>query len=237
MGGIGKTTLAQLAYNNDDVKNHFEKRIWVCVSDPFDVFRIARAIIEALTGSAPNFGEFQSLMQHVQGCVEGKKFLLVLDDVWNKDYSKWGPFYNCLKNGLHGSKILITTRDETTAHIMKSTDIIPIDLLSEKECWSIFESLAFFGKSMEGCENLEKIGREIVGKCKGLPLAVKTIGSLLWSKNTEEEWQNILKSEIWEHKGIERGLLAPLLLSYNELPSKRITSRDWEVKKADVFRQ
>ncbi|KAH9689128.1 hypothetical protein KPL70_015375 [Citrus sinensis] len=220
MGGIGKTTLAQLAYNNDDVKNHFEKRIWVCVSDPFDVFRIARAIIEALTGSAPNFGEFQSLMQHVQGCVEGKKFLLVLDDVWNKDYSKWGPFYNCLKNGLHGSKILITTRDETTAHIMKSTDIIPIDLLSEKECWSIFESLAFFGKSMEGCENLEKIGREIVGKCKGLPLAVKTIGSLLWSKNTEEEWQNILKSEIWEHKGIERGLLAPLLLSYNELPSK-----------------
>ncbi|XP_052297267.1 putative disease resistance protein RGA3 [Citrus sinensis] len=220
MGGIGKTTLAQLAYNNDDVKNHFEKRIWVCVSDPFDVFRIARAIIEALTGSAPNFGEFQSLMQHVQGCVEGKKFLLVLDDVWNKDYSKWGPFYNCLKNGLHGSKILITTRDETTAHIMKSTDIIPIDLLSEKECWSIFESLAFFGKSMEGCENLEKIGREIVGKCKGLPLAVKTIGSLLWSKSTEEEWQNILKSEIWEHEGIERGLLAPLLLSYNELPSK-----------------
>ncbi|XP_024039717.1 putative disease resistance protein RGA3 [Citrus clementina] len=103
---------------------------------------------------------------------------------------------------------------------MKSTDIIPIDLLSEKECWSIFESLAFFGKSMEGCENLEKIGREIVGKCKGLPLAVKTIGSLLWSKNTEEEWQNILKSEIWEHEGIERGLLAPLLLSYNELPSK-----------------
>ncbi|KAH9689140.1 hypothetical protein KPL70_015381 [Citrus sinensis] len=220
MGGIGKTTLAQLAYNNDDVKNHFEKRIWVCVSDPFDVFRIARAIIEALTGSAPNFGEFQSLMQHVQGCVEGKKFLLVLDDVWNKDDSKWEPFYNCLKIGFHGSKILITTRDETTAHIMKSTDIIPIAVLFEKECWSIFESIAFFGKSMEGCENFKKIGREIVGKCKGLPLAVKTIGSLLRSKNTEEEWKNILKSEIWDHEVVERGLLAPLLLSYNELPSK-----------------
>ncbi|KAK9219110.1 hypothetical protein WN943_007749 [Citrus x changshan-huyou] len=220
MGGIGKTTLAQLAYNNDDVKKHFEKRIWVCVSDPFDEFRIARAIIEALTGSAPNFGEFQSLMQHVQGCVEGKKFLLVLDDVWNKHYSKWEPFYNCLKNGVHGSKILITTRDETTAHDMRSTKIIRIDLLLEKECWSIFESLAFFGKSMEGCENLKKIGREIVGKCKGLPLAVKTIGSLLRSKNTEEEWQNILKSEIWDHEVVERGLLAPLLLSYNELPSK-----------------
>ncbi|KAL9447362.1 hypothetical protein AB3S75_014932 [Citrus x aurantiifolia] len=221
MGGIGKTTLAQLAYNNDDVKKQFEKRIWVCVSDPFDEFKIARAIIEALKpGSAKDLVEFQSLMQHVQGCVEGEKFLLVLDDVWNKDYSKWEPFYNCLKNGLHGSKILITTRDETTAHNMRSTKIIPIDLLSEKECWSIFESLAFFGKSMEGCENLEKIGREIVGKCKGLPLAVKTIGSLLWSKNTEEEWKNILESEIWEHEVVKKGLLAPLLLTYNELPSK-----------------
>ncbi|KAH9755014.1 hypothetical protein KPL71_015638 [Citrus sinensis] len=221
MGGIGKTTLAQLAYNNDDVKKHFEKRIWVSVSDPFDVFRIARAIIEALKpGSAKDLVEFESLMQHVQGCVEGKKFLLVLDDVWNKDDSKWEPFYNCLKNGFHGSKILITTRDETTAHIMKSTDIIPIAVLFEKECWSIFESIAFFGKSMEGCENLKKIGREIVGKCKGLPLAVKTIGSLLRSKNTEEEWKNILKSEIWDHEVVERGLLAPLLLSYNELPSK-----------------
>ncbi|KAH9688997.1 hypothetical protein KPL70_015302 [Citrus sinensis] len=220
MGGIGKTTLAQFAYNNDDVKKNFKKRIWVCVSEPFDEFRIARAIIEALTGSASNFGEFQSLMQHIQECVEGEKFLLVLDDVWNEDYCKWEPFYYCLKNCLHGSKILITTRKETVACIMGSTDVISVNVLSEMECWSVFESLAFFGKSMEGCENLKKIGREIVGKCKGLPLAVKTIGSLLRSKNTEEEWQNILKSEIWDHEVVERGLLAPLLLSYNELPSK-----------------
>ncbi|KAH9689183.1 hypothetical protein KPL70_015409 [Citrus sinensis] len=245
MGGIGKTTLAQLAYNNDDVKNHFEKIIWVCVSDPFDEFRIARAIIEALKpDSAKDLVEFESLMQHIQECVVRKKFLLVLDDVWNKDYSKWEPFYNCLKNGLHGSKILITTRDETTAHIMKSTDIIPIAVLFEKECWSIFESIAFFGKSMEGCENLKKIGREIVGKCKGLPLAVKTIGSLLRSKNTEEEWQNILKSEIWDHEVVERGLLAPLLLSYNELPSKvkhcfsycAVFPKDFEIMKYKLIK-
>ncbi|KAK9215494.1 hypothetical protein WN944_007499 [Citrus x changshan-huyou] len=221
MGGIGKTTLALLAYNSDDVKKHFEKRIWVCVSDPFDEFRIARAIIEALKpGSAKDLVEFRSLMRHIKECVEGEKFLLVLDDVWNEYYSKWEPFYNYLKNGLHGSKILITTRKDRVARCMRSTKIIPIDLLSEKECWSIFESLAFFDKSMEGCENFKKIGREIVGKCKGLPLAVKIIGNLLRSRNTKEEWQNILKSEIWELEGVKIGVLASLLLSYNELPSK-----------------
>ncbi|KAH9689190.1 hypothetical protein KPL70_015415 [Citrus sinensis] len=220
MGGIGKTTLAQFAYNNRDVDKNFEKRIWVCVSDPFDEFRIARAIIESLTDSAPNVGEFQSLMQYFEKHVAGKKFLLVLDDVWNEDYSKWEPFYNCLKSGFHGSKILITTRKETVACIMGSTHVISVNVLSEMECWSVFQSLAISGKTIGKRENLEKIGREIVKKCKGLPLAAKTIASLLLSKNTEKEWQNILESEIWELEAIEKGLLAPLLLSYKELPSK-----------------
>ncbi|KAK9219072.1 hypothetical protein WN943_007711 [Citrus x changshan-huyou] len=221
MGGIGKTTLAQFAYNNDDVKNYFDKRIWVCVSDPFDEFRIARAIIEALKpGSAKDLVEFNSLMQHIQECVEGKKFFLVLDDVWNEDYYKWEPFYKCFKNGLHGSKILITTRKEIVARCMRSTHVISVNVLSEMECWSVFQSLAFFDRSKEECEKIEIIGRQIVRKCKGLPLAAKTIANLLQSRNTEKEWQNILESEIWELEEVERGLLAPLLLSYNELPSK-----------------
>ncbi|KAH9689066.1 hypothetical protein KPL70_015333 [Citrus sinensis] len=221
MGGIGKTTLAQFAYNNGDVKKHFDERIWVCVSDPFDEFRIARAVIEALKpGSAKDLVEFQSLMQHIQEWVEGKKFLLVLDDVWNEDYYKWEPFYKCLKNGLHGSKILITTRKDRVARCMRSTNITSVNVLSEIECWSVFEQLALFDRSKEECEKLENIGRQIVRKCKGLPLAAKTIASLLQSRNTEKEWQNILESEIWELEGVERGLLTPLLLSYNELPSK-----------------
>ena len=46
LGGLGKTTLAQLAYN--DVQAHFEIPIWVCVSDPFDQIRVAKAIIESI---------------------------------------------------------------------------------------------------------------------------------------------------------------------------------------------
>ncbi|KAH9668927.1 hypothetical protein KPL70_021580 [Citrus sinensis] len=46
MGGIGKTTLAQFAYNDEDVISNFEKRMWVCVPDPFDEFRIAKALLK-----------------------------------------------------------------------------------------------------------------------------------------------------------------------------------------------
>nr|TKS04918.1 hypothetical protein D5086_0000138000 [Populus alba] len=61
MGGIGKTTLAQLVYNDHKVATHFKKRIWVCVSDPFDEIRIAKAILEAFKVSASDAIELQTL--------------------------------------------------------------------------------------------------------------------------------------------------------------------------------
>ncbi|XP_024039140.1 putative disease resistance protein RGA4 [Citrus clementina] len=108
MGGIGKTTLAQLACNHDKVKSQFDKILWVCVSETFDEFRIAKAMLEALTGSTSNLDALQSLLISIDESIAGKRFLLVLDDVWDGDYIKWEPFYRCLKKGLHGSKIILS---------------------------------------------------------------------------------------------------------------------------------
>ncbi|KAH9751819.1 hypothetical protein KPL71_014452 [Citrus sinensis] len=228
-GGIGKTTLAQLAYNNDEVKRNFEKVIWVCVSDTFEEIRVAKAIIEGLGESkeASGLSEFQSLMSHIYGSIGGKKIFLVLDDVWDGDSNKWDPFFFCLKNGLHGSKILVTTRNESIARMMGTTesDTISIEQLDEEECWLFFKQLAFFGRYFEDCEKLEPIGRKIACKCKGLPLAAKVIGNLLRSKITVKEWQRILDSEMWKVEEIGQGLLAPLLLSYNDLPSNSMVKR------------
>ncbi|XP_044496570.1 putative disease resistance protein RGA3 [Mangifera indica] len=219
MGGIGKTTLAQLAYNNDEVMSHFDTRIWVCVSNPFDEFRVAKAITEGLKCPTNNLVELKSLLQCICQSIMGKKFLLVLDDVWSEDYDKWQQFYHCLKKGSRGSKVLITTRKDTVASIMGSIDLIIIKDLSEEECWLLFRQLAFFGRPPKECEKLEEIGREIVAKFNGLPLAAKTIGSLMRFKRTRDEWQRILDSEIWKLEEIEKSLLSPLMLSYNDLPS------------------
>ncbi|KAL5755903.1 hypothetical protein ACOSQ2_020649 [Xanthoceras sorbifolium] len=219
MGGIGKTTLAQLAYNSNEVIQHFEKRIWVCVSEPFDMLRIARAILENLEGHTPNLSTLQSLLEKISESLKTKKFIIVLDDVWTEDYKHWEPFHHCLKKGLNGSKILVTTRKQTTADMMRSIDTIPIEKISEEKCWSLFWRLAFYGRPHE-CKTLEDIGRKIVSKCKGLPLAAKTMGSLLRFKNDKKEWENILCSEMWKLEEFEKGVVPPLLLSYYDLPSE-----------------
>ncbi|KAH9648474.1 hypothetical protein KPL70_025596 [Citrus sinensis] len=244
MGGIGKTTLAQFVYNDSCVINNFDKRMWVCVSDNFDEFRIAKAIIEALEGSAPNLGELQSLLQHIYASIVGKRFFLVLDDVWTDDYSKWEPFHNCLMHGLRGSKILVTTRNEKVVRMMESTDVISIKELSEQECWWLFKRFAFFGRPPSECEQLVEIGQKIVGNCKGLPLAAKTIGSLLRFKRTREEWESVLNSEMWWFEELEKYLFAPLLLSYNDLPSMikqcflycTVFPKDYNIEKDELIK-
>ncbi|XP_031255736.1 putative disease resistance protein RGA3 [Pistacia vera] len=244
MGGMGKATLAQLAYNNNEVVNKFEKRMWVCVSDPFDEFKVAKEIIEALTRRPFNLGALQSVLESISESIEGKKFLLVLDDVWTEDYDKWVPLYNCLKNGHYESKILITTRNKTVAQVMKSIDIITINELHEESCWSLFKSLAFSKKSPDECEELEGIGRKIVGKCKGLPLAAKIMGSLLRFKKGKEEWESVLHSEMWKLEKFEEDLFSTLFLSYNDLPSmvKRcfsycaIFKKDYDINKDELIK-
>ncbi|XP_058108844.1 putative disease resistance protein RGA3 [Magnolia sinica] len=89
MGGLGKTILAQLAYNDDKVKMHFEMRMWVCVSEDFDVKRITKSIIESATGSSFVHLGLDPLQNRLHKMLLAKRFLLVLDDIWSEDGEKW----------------------------------------------------------------------------------------------------------------------------------------------------
>ncbi|KAJ9190340.1 hypothetical protein P3X46_001556 [Hevea brasiliensis] len=217
MGGIGKTTLAKLVYNDDEVKTHFETRIWVCVSDPFDEIKIAKAILESLTNEAPNLHELQTILQNIRKSLEGKKFLLILDDVWEENSAKWIQLKDCLKCGSPGSRILVTTRKEIVASAIGCIDIHKIGQLSAEDSWFLFSQIAFFGWSSGEREPLEHIGRKIASRCKGLPLAVKTLGSLLVTKKSKSEWQTIMDSEVWELENAEVDIFPHLWLSYNDL--------------------
>ncbi|XP_031263635.1 putative disease resistance protein RGA3 [Pistacia vera] len=217
MGGIGKTTLARLAFNNDKVKAHFDERIWVCVSEPFDETRVAKAILEPLLTNPLERPpvELENILQKISKSLERKKFFLVLDDVWTEDPKDWEQLMIALKHGSQGSRILVTTRKQNVAKTIGATNTIMLGTLPENESWLLFSQITFPGETNE---KLEDIGRKIVAKCKGLPLAIKTLGSLLRYKAYSGEWQNVLDSEMWEIEEVEQGIFPPLLLSYYDLP-------------------
>ncbi|KAL4636401.1 hypothetical protein ACB092_03G005100 [Castanea dentata] len=219
MGGIGKTALAQLVFNHYEVKVHFEKKSWVCVSEPFDQCRVAKAIIQGFGGGDSDISELQSLLEKIRGLIEGRKVFLVFDDVWTEDFESWEPFKLALQNGASGSRILVTTRKRRVAQMMESVSMIDMKELSEEDCWLVFSKLAFCDKNFEECKQVEDIGRKIAKKCKGLPLAAKTLGSLMRFKKGREEWEMVLCSSTWEFEDVERGIYASLLLSYYDLSS------------------
>ncbi|XP_031276231.1 putative disease resistance protein RGA3 [Pistacia vera] len=241
MGGIGKTTLARLVFDSDKVKTHFDKKIWVCVSKPFDEIRIAKAILESLGGDPSKLGELETILQHLSQDLDKNKFFLVLDDVWTEDFKNWEQLKDCLKCGSQGSRILVTTRKQNVAKTIGATNMILLGTLSENESWLLFSQMAF---SREASENLVDIGRKIVAKCKGLPLAIKTLGSLLSFKTNTREWQNVLDSEMWEIEEVEQGIFPPLLLSYYDLPFPlkkcfsycAIFPQDHEIKKDELIK-
>ncbi|KAJ6889220.1 disease resistance protein RGA3 [Populus alba x Populus x berolinensis] len=224
LGGIGKTTLAQLAFNDAEVTAHFEKKIWVCVSEPFDEVRIAKAILEELEGRASDLVGLQSLLRRVSESIKGKRFLLVLDDVWTENHGQWEQLKPSLTGCARGSRILVTTRKDAVATMMGTDHRINIEKLSDEICRSIFNHVAFQERSEDERERLTNIGDKIANKCKGLPLAAKVLGGLMQSKITREEWERVLSSELWrldevDRDQVERRIFIPLLLSYYDLPS------------------
>ncbi|KAF5470730.1 hypothetical protein F2P56_011228 [Juglans regia] len=134
MGGLGKTTLAQLVYNDESVKEHFDLKAWACVSDEFDVFKVTKAILEGVGSSANGDGKTLNWLQTtLKESLTGKKFLLVLDDVWNDNYSNWEVLSNPFRFGAQGSRVLVTTREERVASVMQTTLPYYLKPLPEKE--------------------------------------------------------------------------------------------------------
>ncbi|KAJ0974659.1 hypothetical protein J5N97_016624 [Dioscorea zingiberensis] len=219
MGGIGKTTLTQLVYNDSRVKEHFELRMWLCVSENFDERKLTRETLESTyTTTGMTTTNMNLLQEDLCQKLKGKRFLLVLDDVWNEDGEKWTRYYAALVSGEKGSKILVTTRNGNVGRIMGGLRPYHLKQLSDKDCWLLFRNCAFVNGNSSEHPNLEQIGKKIVKKLKGLPLAAKALGSLLYSKLDEDDWKNILRSEIWELPTDQNNILPALRLSYKHLP-------------------
>ncbi|XP_022769611.1 disease resistance protein RGA2-like [Durio zibethinus] len=150
IGGIGKTALSQLVYNDDDVKAQFHEKLWVSVSNCFDLTTISKAILIALEKHDIGPLPLQTLLEKIHKKIQGKKVLLVLDDVWIDEVEEWEPLKKIFCSSPEGSRFL-------------------------------------------------------------------TLGGILQSKSSKEEWEHILENEIWKLEFAEK-VFNPLFLSYCNLP-------------------
>jgi len=209
IGCLGKTTLAQLVYNDGEVKKFFEKSTWVCVSDNFDVKTIVKKILESLTKSQIDDKlSLENLQNMLRDNLTGKRYLLVIDDIWNESYEKWAQLRTYLMS------------------------------------WGLLKNIITCGDETEGVnQTLETIGKKIVEKCSGVPLAIRTLGGILQGKIEEKEWSDVLQGDIWKSCEDEESIMPVLKLSYQNLsPQQRqcfaycsLYPKDWEIQKDELI--
>ncbi|XWS07712.1 hypothetical protein CRYUN_Cryun41cG0013500 [Craigia yunnanensis] len=258
MGGIGKTTLAKKVYNHNDVKKHFDCFAWAFISQncmPREVVhdvlikvrspsKEERELIEKLTED--------ELIKKLFHALEEKRYLIVLDDIWRIE--DWVFLKKAFPRGKKGSKILFTTRNKDVASEADPCNSpIELPLLTDDESWKLFSCKAFPGnntKSQTCSKEFEMLGREMVKKCGGLPLAIVVLGGLLATKTSPDQWEMVQrnihaylnKAQQQNHPyGAVNGIL---VLSYNDLPYYLKPCflylgqypEDWEISKKELIR-
>ncbi|KAG1366784.1 putative Disease resistance protein RGA2 [Cocos nucifera] len=199
MAGMGKTTLAQLVYG----EGSFDRRMWVCVSNNFDVTGIMRKIIQEAAIKDRQAEALSTLQKILKDELQSKKFLLVLDDVWNDgDRKKWEDLLAPLKHGKQGSKILLTTRMNSVAEmidkVMEGTEE-PMNLqgIEWNKYLPLFKKHAFAGVNLDDHEKLQLIGEQIAKKLGQSPLLAKTVGGMLNYNLSFEFWNEVLEDGVF----------------------------------------
>ncbi|KAH0642786.1 hypothetical protein KY289_033760 [Solanum tuberosum] len=205
-------TLAQMVFNDQRVIEHFHPKIWICVSEDFNEKRLIKEIVESIEEKSLGDMDLAPLQKKLQNLLIGKRYLLVLDDVWNEDQEKWANLRAVLMVGASGVSVLTTTRLEKVGSIMGTLQPYELSNLSQEDCWLLFMQRAF-GYQEEINPNLVAIRKEIVKTCGGVPLAAKTLGGILLFKREERQWEHVRDSEI-----CGSSILPALRLSYHHLP-------------------
>nr|ALO70119.1 NBS-LRR-like resistance protein [Oryza sativa] len=202
-GGIGKTTLIQHIYNSQQVQNHFQIMVWTCVSQSFSVDKLIEEIKKKLPSvEGEKKGSAEELI--VQR-LKSKRFLFILDDIWKCESDDWKRLLVPLRKGqTKGNIIIVTTRFLVVTETVKTSDNkIQLEGIDDEAFWELFLAYVFGPEKSKNDKDLLCIGKDIVKKLKGSPLAAKTVGKLLSNHLDRVHWMRVLDSKEWELQAVE----------------------------------
>ncbi|XP_038718860.1 putative disease resistance RPP13-like protein 1 [Tripterygium wilfordii] len=219
MAGIGKTVLAQIVYNDAEVVEKFDLRMWVSVSINSDVMQVTKSIVESATGEVLMLSNLDPMQLRLCKIIKDKKVLLVLDDMWEESIQNWDVVRLPFRVAAKGSKILVTTRSKFVSSVVATVPAYNLQPLSDEDCWKLIKQMALSNRNCSELENLTMVGRKIAEKCSGLPLSAKTLGSVLSLTLQVKEWDAVLGSEIWDLPQARTHIFPALWLSFDSLPS------------------
>ncbi|XP_040376217.1 disease resistance protein RGA2-like [Oryza brachyantha] len=223
VGGVGKTALARFVYHDQRIKDHFDLRMWVCVSDRFNEKNLTHEMLELVCKDRQGYKHitsFDVLQRTLRKEIRRQRFLLVLDDMWEDgDMRGWDKPLAPLKcNEANGCMILATTRRASVARMIGTMSKVEVNGLDETTFWCLFKAWAFFGSANhERDPTLQSIGKHIAKALKGNPLAARSVGALLNRNVSFEHWRNVQYrwKSLLEH---DDDILAILKFSYEFLP-------------------
>ncbi|KAL3329345.1 hypothetical protein AABB24_036439 [Solanum stoloniferum] len=217
MPGLGKTTLAKKLYGH--VRHQFECSGLVYVSQQPRAGEILIDIAKQVGLTEKERKE--NMENNLRSLLKIKRYVILLDDIW--DVEIWDDLKLVLPecDSKIGSRIIITSRNSNVGrYIGGDFSIHVLQPLVSENSFELFTKKIFTFDNNNNWANaspdLVNIGRSIVGRCGGIPLAiVVTAGMLRARERTERAWNRVLES--MGHK-IQDGCGKVLGLSYNDLP-------------------
>ncbi|XP_031127301.1 disease resistance protein RPM1-like [Ipomoea triloba] len=227
-GGLGKTTLVKQAYDDAEVINHFQYRVWVTISETFEIKELLKDAIKQFVGQTkqglPQDFETMSstrLKEFVKEILSGRRYIIVFDDIWG--INAWMEIKCVLSKEAFGSRVVITTRNsEIGAQACHDTRGVLYSLkhLSPEDSWTLFCKKTFLCDSCP--QHLVNITTNILNRCCGLPLAIVVIAGVLATKNEDiKEWERFQQSlniQLVEGNDMMKNMKNILSLSYYDLP-------------------
>ncbi|XP_006345616.1 putative late blight resistance protein homolog R1B-17 [Solanum tuberosum] len=217
MGGIGKTTLARKVYDDSYIRSRFDRHAWVTVSNEYNKRQMLLELVYSITGSNQEMMSDDQLMVNVYRGLKGRRFLIVIDDIWSNE--AWKKMKRIFPNDDKKSRILITTRLKYVADYVSCPDFPPHrkSFLSLEDGWSLFTEKLF---KKDPCPpHLEEIGKHIVQQCRGLPLSVVVVAGLVGKMDpTHDNWKKVEKNLNSFFGTVSERCQSILSLSYSYLP-------------------